>query len=91
MYLAEISSAKIRGSLVSLQQLSITFGVSETFSTEVMLDTAECRFLLAVRDSLLSYISTCSNVHYSKTGLHMARHISGGPDVLLTYHTPERF
>ncbi|KAG1751451.1 D-xylose-proton symporter [Suillus paluster] len=30
MYIAEISSAKIRGSLVSLQQLAITFGVSET-------------------------------------------------------------
>ncbi|KAG1752876.1 general substrate transporter [Suillus lakei] len=29
MYLAEISSAKIRGSLVSLQQLAITFGVIE--------------------------------------------------------------
>lgn len=32
MYLAEISSANIRGSLVSLQQLAITFGVSETTS-----------------------------------------------------------
>ncbi|KAG1812055.1 general substrate transporter [Suillus subaureus] len=30
MYLAEISSANIRGTLVSLQQLAITFGVSET-------------------------------------------------------------
>lgn len=57
MYLAEISSAKIRGSLVSLQQLAITFGVSQTLSTEVLLDTAKCRFLLAVRDCLLSYIS----------------------------------
>ncbi|KAG1870236.1 general substrate transporter [Suillus subalutaceus] len=28
MYLAEISSAKIRGSLISLQQLAITFGVN---------------------------------------------------------------
>lgn len=36
MYLAEISTANIRGSLVSLQQLSITLGVSETTSTEVM-------------------------------------------------------
>lgn len=28
MYLAEISSANVRGSLVALQQLSITLGVS---------------------------------------------------------------
>jgi len=36
MYLAEISSANIRGSLVALQQLTITFGVSETTHTEVI-------------------------------------------------------
>jgi len=36
MYLAEISSANIRGSLVALQQLAITFGVSETTHPEVI-------------------------------------------------------
>jgi MFS family permease len=37
MYLAEISSANIRGSLVSLQQLAIALGVGETTSnTEVI-------------------------------------------------------
>jgi len=57
MYLAEISSANIRGSLVSLQQLAITFGVSETTSTEAnVYDPTQCRFLLAVRGGLFSYI-----------------------------------
>lgn len=32
MYLAEISSANVRGSLVALQQLSITLGVNLDFS-----------------------------------------------------------
>jgi MFS family permease len=56
MYLAEISSAKIRGSLVSLQQLAITFGVSETTSTRVTnaSDVTKCRFLSVVRGSPLS-------------------------------------
>ncbi|KAG2366316.1 major facilitator superfamily domain-containing protein [Suillus spraguei] len=49
MYLAEISSAKIRGSLVSLQQLAITSGVSTT---------------IIVRESLLSYIRMRSLLEY---------------------------
>jgi len=46
MYIAEISTANIRGSLLSLQQLAITVGVSETTSTEV-------RYLTPTKSSLL--------------------------------------
>jgi hypothetical protein len=89
MYIAEISSANIRGSLVSLQQLAITFGVSETTSTEVV------HLMSQNVDSCQLCVALCLRVfvcaHYSKTGLHMARHILGEPDVPRKYRTLGRF
>jgi hypothetical protein len=89
MYIAEISSAKIRGSLVSLQQLAITFGVSETTRTEVM------RLTSRNVDSCQLCVAACFHkfkcTHYSKTGSRMARHILGEPDAPRKYRTLGRF
>lgn len=89
MYLAEISCARIRGSLVSLQQLAITFGVSETTSNEVMHLTLQnvdsCQLCVAV----CFHMFVCA--HYLKTGSCMARHKSGEPDVPRGYRTLGRF
>jgi hypothetical protein len=61
LYIAEISTAKIRGSLVSLQQLAITVGVSKTTSIKVKHLTNEIQLVAGCAwHSVLSYIRKCS-------------------------------
>jgi MFS family permease len=59
MYIAEISTPNIRGSLVSLQQLATTVGVSETTnSTNVMILTpTNVSLLLDVRGIFILILS----------------------------------
>lgn len=91
MYIAEISTANIRGSLISLQQLAIAVGVSETTSYGSYASNADQKNSSLWDVCRILYLHIFVYAYHLKTGLRMSLHILGESNALLESPTLDLF